>query len=155
MPGRCAELAIFVLFCEKREARSGLNPAAQRIPMPLTAHRISPGYLAEVYQEGSNRLRAGEAVQKMWARQAGLWKDDPEHARIIANRLGWIGVLDSMRAEAAALQDHLARDIKDPGGNHIVLPGKGGPSLAPEVFSLTFPAPSRGRFFLLDSPCPP
>ena len=121
--------------------------------MPLTAQRISPGYLAEVYQEESSRLRAGEAVQKMWARQAGLWKDDPEHARIIANRLGWIGVLDSMRAEAAALQD-LARDIRDSGVNDIVLLGMGGSSLAPEVFSLIFPAPSGRRFFVLDSTDP-
>ena len=122
--------------------------------MPLTVQRISPGYLAEAYQEESNRLRAGEALQKMWARQPGLWKDDPEHARIIANRLGWIGVLDSMRAEAAALQDHLARDIKDSGVNDIVLLGMGGSSLAPEVFSLIFPAPSGRRFFVLDSTDP-
>ena len=61
--------------------------------MPLTAQRISPGYLADVYHEELNRLRAGEAVQKLWAGQPGLWKDDSEHARTIANRLGWIGVL--------------------------------------------------------------
>ena len=78
--------------------------------MPLTVQRISPGLLADAYQEELTRLRAGEAIQKMWARQPGLWKDDPEHARVIANRLGWIGVLDSMRAEAPAIQD-LAREI--------------------------------------------
>src|SRR2546428_6430927 len=98
--------------------------------MPLTVQRISPGYLAEAYQEESNRLRAGEAVQKMWARQPGLWKDDPEHARIIANRLGWIGVLDSMRAEAAAPQG-LAPDIRGSRVHDIVLAGMGGPNLAP------------------------
>lgn len=121
--------------------------------MPLTVQRISPGCLAEVYLEESNRLRAGEAVQKMWARQPGLWKDDPEHARIIANRLGWIGVLDSMRAEANALQD-LARDVKNSGVRDLVLLGMGGSSLAPEVFSLIFPAPPGRRFFVLDSTDP-
>ena len=30
--------------------------------MPLTVQRISPGYLAEAYQEESNQLRAGEAL---------------------------------------------------------------------------------------------
>src|SRR6202047_4643764 len=90
--------------------------------MPLTAQRISPGYLADVYHEESNRLRAGEAVQKLWAGQPGLWKDDSGHARTIANRLGWIGVLDSMRAEAPALQE-LARDIRDSGESHLVLLG--------------------------------
>jgi Phosphoglucose isomerase len=121
--------------------------------MPPTAQRISPGYLADVYQEESNRLRAGEAVQKLWAGQPGLWKDDSEHARTIANRLGWIGVLDSMRAEAPALQD-LARDIRDSGVSDIVLLGMGGSSLGAEVFALTFPAPSAKRFFVLDSTDP-
>ena len=121
--------------------------------MPLTMQRISPGYLADVYREESNRLRAGEALQKMWARQPGLWKDDAEHARVIANRLGWIGVLDSMRAEAPALED-LARDMKESGVRDIVLLGMGGSSLAPEVFSLIFPAPSGMRFFVLDSTDP-
>ena len=121
--------------------------------MSLTTQTISPGYLADVYQEESNRLRAGEALQKMWARQPGLWKDDCEHARIITNRLGWIDVLDSMRAEATTLQD-LARDVKESGVRDIVLLGMGGSSLAPEVFSLIFPAPSGRRFFVLDSTDP-
>ena len=121
--------------------------------MPLTAQRISPGYLADVYQEESNRLRAGEAVRKLWAGQPGLWKDDSQHARTIANRLGWIGVLDSMRAEAPALQD-LPRDIRDSGVSDIVLLGMGGSSLGAEVFALTFPAPSAKRFSVLDSTDP-
>ena len=121
--------------------------------MPLTAQRISPGYLADVYQEESNRLRAGEAIQKMWARQPCLWKDDPEHARIIATRLGWIGVLDSMRGETTALQD-VAREIKDSGVRDIVLLGMGGSSLAPEVFSSSYPAPPGSRFLVLDSTDP-
>jgi glucose-6-phosphate isomerase len=119
----------------------------------LTAQRISPGYLADVCQEESNRLRAGEAVQKLWAGQPGLWKDDSGHARAIANRLGWIGVLDSMRAEAPALQD-FARDIKDSGVSDIVVLGMGGSSLGAEVFSLVFPAPPGRRFFVLDSTDP-
>lgn len=121
--------------------------------MALTSQRISPGYLAEAWQEECNRLRAGEALHKMWARQPSLWKDDAEHARIIANRLGWIGVLDSMRAETPALED-LARDVKESGIRDVVLLGMGGSSLAPEVFSRTFPAPSGQCFFVLDSTDP-
>jgi glucose-6-phosphate isomerase len=121
--------------------------------MPLTAQRISAGYLADVYQEEWNRLRSGEAVQKLWAGQPGLWKDDSEHARTIANRLGWIGVLDSMRAEAPALRDS-ARDIKDSEASDIVLLGMGGSSLGAEAFSLIFPAPQGRRFFVLDSTDP-
>jgi len=121
--------------------------------MPLTTQRIVSGYLADAFQEEMTRLRAGEAVQKMWARQASLWKDDPEHTRIISNRLGWMSVLDSMRAEVPALSD-LARGIDDSGLRDIVLLGMGGSSLAAEVFSLIFPAKPGRRFFVLDSTDP-
>ena len=60
---------------------------------------------------------------------------------------------ESMRAEAPAVRD-LARDVRESGVRDIVLLGMGGSSLAPEVFSLTFPAPSGQRFFVLDSTDP-
>jgi glucose-6-phosphate isomerase len=121
--------------------------------MPLTIQRVSPGLLIDAYGEESTRLRAGEAIHKIWARQPGLWKHDPQHARIISNRLGWISVLDPMRAETPALRD-LARDIDESGVRDIVLLGMGGSSLAPEVFSLIFPAQGGRRFFVLDSTDP-
>jgi glucose-6-phosphate isomerase len=122
--------------------------------MLLTVQRISAGLLTEGYHQELNRLSAGQAIQKMWSRQASLWKDDPEHARVIANRLGWIDVLDPMRAEAATLTG-LAREIIASGVRYIVLLGMGGSSLAPEVFSLIFPAPGGQRlFFVLDSTDP-
>jgi glucose-6-phosphate isomerase len=128
--------------------------------MPLTIQRVSPGLLIDAYGEESTRLRAGEAIHKIWARQPGLWKHDPQHARIISNRLGWIGVLDPMRTESPALRD-FARDIDESGVRDIVLLGMGGSSVAPEVFSLVFsqgsargPAQGRRRFFVLDSTDP-
>ena len=58
-----------------------------------------------------------------------------------------------MRAETPALRD-LARDIDESGVRDIVLLGMGGSSLAPEVFSLIFPAQGGRRFFVLDSTDP-
>ncbi len=121
--------------------------------MPLTIQRVSPGLLIDAYGEESTRLRAGEAIRKIWARQPGLWKHDPEHARVISNRLGWISVLDPMRAESPALRD-MARDIDESGVRDVVLLVMGGSSLAPEVFSLMFPAEGDRRFFVLDSTDP-
>ncbi len=121
--------------------------------MSLTTQRLAPGLLTDAYREEANRLRIGEALHKIWARQPSLWKDDAEHARIISNRLGWISVLDSMRAESPALQD-LARDIDESGVHDIVLLGMGGSSLAPEVFSLIFPSNGDRSFYVLDSTDP-
>jgi glucose-6-phosphate isomerase len=121
--------------------------------MPLSVQRISPGLLADAYQSELTRLRAADAIPKIWARQPGLWKDDSEHARAIANRLGWIGVLDFMRAETPAILD-FSRTISQSGVRDVVLLGMGGSSLAPEVFSLTFAAPDGRRLFVLDSTDP-
>ncbi len=121
--------------------------------MPLTVQRISPGLLADVYQEELTRLRAGDALQKCGPGSPAFGRMSAEHARVIANRLGWIGVLDSMRVEAPALQDR-AREIHESGLHDVVLLGMGGSSLAPEVFSLTFPAPAGRHFFVLDSTDP-
>src|SRR5712691_10320549 len=93
-------------------------------------------------------------MPQVWAKDASLWRADSSHAKVIANRLGWIGVLDKMRQESGELQE-VARKIRNSGVRNIVLLGMGGSSLAPEVFALTFAPPGAGcRFFVLDSTDP-
>jgi glucose-6-phosphate isomerase len=106
--------------------------------MALPAQRIVPGRLEQAYRQEWNRLSAAEAIPKMWSKQANLWKDDADHAKVIANRLGWIPVLDSARADSADLA-RFAAEVAANGLRDVVLLGMGGSSLAPEVFSLTFP----------------
>src|ERR1700690_1458077 len=106
--------------------------------MSVATQRIFPGRRQDAYQTEVNRLTAGEAIAKMWAKRPELWKDDPAHASVIANRLGWIEGLDTMRAESAAIAGFAAEAIAS-GVRDIVLLGMGGSSLAPEVFSLIFP----------------
>lgn len=99
-------------------------------------------------------MRAASAMQKIWSKDASLWRADAQHASVIANRLGWIGVLDAMAKEAGNLQQ-FARSVVEPETQNIVLLGMGGSSLAPEVFALTFPSARAGRrFFVLDSTDP-
>jgi glucose-6-phosphate isomerase len=120
----------------------------------LPTQRVSPGRLSAAYRQEVERLVAARAIGKMWSRQATLWKSDADHLRVISNRLGWIGVLETMHSEAAALAD-FSGEIRRADLRDIVLLGMGGSSLAPEVFSLTFPAPAGvRRFFILDSTDP-
>jgi len=115
---------------------------------------VSPGRLAAAYREEVARLLAADAIGKIWTKQPGLWKSDPNHARLVSNRLGWIDVLETMRSKAAALAE-FTEEIKQAKLTDVVLLGMGGSSLAPEVFSLTFPRPADGRrFFVLDSTDP-
>jgi glucose-6-phosphate isomerase len=61
--------------------------------------------------------------------------------------------VDQMRSEAADLTA-FADDAAAAGLDQIVLLGMGGSSLAPEVFSLLFPASGARRFFVLDTTDP-
>lgn len=122
--------------------------------MGLPTQQISAGRFASAYRDAVNRLQAGAAMQKIWSKDASLWQADAEHGRVIANRLGWIPVLDTMHQESANLSQ-FAQSAADAGVRDIVLLGMGGSSLAPEVFALTLPGTVKGRrFFVLDSTAP-
>jgi glucose-6-phosphate isomerase len=97
---------------------------------------------------------AAHAVEKLWERRADLWTSDAEQARIIANRLGWLGIAGAMRPQSEDLAA-FARAIVQEGFRDVVLLGMGGSSLAAEVFVLTFPKPAgTRRFFNLDTTDP-
>jgi glucose-6-phosphate isomerase/transaldolase/glucose-6-phosphate isomerase len=120
----------------------------------LPTQQISPGRFAAAHREAVNRLQAAAAMQKMFSKDASLWQADAQHARVIANRLGWIGVLDAMHQDAANLSQ-FAQSVAQAGLRDTVLLGMGGSSLAPEVFALTFASPAKDRrFFVLDSTDP-
>jgi glucose-6-phosphate isomerase len=115
--------------------------------------KIVPGRLAPAYETELGRLRAKQAIPRLWNREPGLWKDDAASAAVVANRLGWLSVVDQMRSEAAGMMA-FAEEVSAAGLRNIVLLGMGGSSLAPEVFSLLFPAVRGRRFFVIDSTDP-
>jgi glucose-6-phosphate isomerase len=122
--------------------------------LSLPEQAVSPGRFEKVYQAQLSQLKQAQAISKIWAHQPELWKRDAEHARVIGNRLGWIGVLDAMQAQAPAIEEFV-RGVLAAGLRNIVLLGMGGSSLAPEVYSLIFPPAADGRkFFVLDSTDP-
>lgn len=120
--------------------------------MSVPAQRIAAGRLERAFGDALARLAEAEAIARMWARRGELWREEPHHLEAIANRLGWIPVLDPMRAEAPRLAAWAAA-VRAAGLRDVVLLGMGGSSLAPEVFSRLFP-PAEGRFFVLDSTDP-
>ncbi|HEX6331719.1 MAG TPA: glucose-6-phosphate isomerase [Actinomycetota bacterium] len=71
------------------------------------------------------RIRAGDHT---------VWKDDPTE---IANRLGWLTVVEPMRERLGELES-FAAEVAEEGVGTAVLLGMGGSSLAPEVLMRTF-----------------
>ena len=87
------------------------------------------------------RLKKERFVERLWQKDAGLWKEDPAEQEQIRNALGWLDVVEKMRENAPELMG-FARQAAASGFSRVVHMGMGGSSLAPLVFQHLFePAP--------------
>lgn len=82
-------------------------------------------------------LARRQAIARIWAKDAALWKADPEHQKIIRNSLGWLTVMATVREHAANLAKFTV-EVGQAGFRHVLLLGMGGSSLCPDVLRLTF-----------------
>jgi glucose-6-phosphate isomerase len=68
-------------------------------------------------------------VDRIWERDHTVWRDDPTE---IVDRLGWLDVMEGMRARLPELEA-FAKEVVSDGLTTAVLLGMGGSSLAAEV----------------------
>src|SRR5689334_7313271 len=78
-----------------------------------------------------------KVAERIWARDASLWKTDDASIKIINNSLGWLTVADEMLDVVDELTE-FAESIRGRGFRHVMVCGMGGSSLCPEVLAQTF-----------------
>jgi glucose-6-phosphate isomerase/transaldolase/glucose-6-phosphate isomerase len=119
--------------------------------MTIEIDRSFSSDLQTLVVAGRARLDASHAVERLWALDHRLWKDNPTD---ITNRLGWLTIIEYMKDRTGELES-FAASAKKRGFRDVVLLGMGGSSLGPEVFRTTFGS-SRGfpRVWVLDSTVP-
>lgn len=86
------------------------------------------------------RLKTAEKekwVERIWKKDASLWKSEAEHQAIIKNALGWLTVPHMVHEHSGELDD-FAANVKRAGFKNVMLLGMGGSSLCVEVFRQTF-----------------
>jgi len=99
------------------------------------------------------RMRDENWVERLWAHDATLWKDDEKSQAFIRAFVGWLGVPETMRAHVDDL--HAFADEVKEAFDHVVLLGMGGSSLCPEVLWRSFgPQDDRPELIVLDSVLP-
>ena len=75
---------------------------------------------------------------RLWQKDPTLWKaDDPKHQAEIANRFGWLALVERMEARVAELEA-FAAEVRHDGFERALVCGMGGSSLAPEVLRRAF-----------------
>ena len=100
------------------------------------------------------RLDAEKFSARLWARDASLWKSEPEHQRIIEKSLGWLTAPKLMLERLEELQAFVD-EVRNQGYTHVVVLGMGGSSLCPDVCRATFgAAPGFLELHVLDSTVP-
>jgi len=98
----------------------------------------------------ADELDKGQFVQRLWAKDAGLWTDDEEVQRSVRNRLGWLDIVEGMLGECAPVA-RFGASVQKSDIEHVVLLGMGGSSLCPEVCAKVFGVQN---FLVLDSTVP-
>lgn len=103
----------------------------------MSRQSVSMGGCETAIENAIKKLESINAIKRLWAKDATLWKTEEAHTKIINNSLGWTTVARLMKERVGELND-FANEIKNAGFSHIMLLGMGGSSLCPEVFRRTF-----------------
>ena len=98
---------------------------------------FQPGPLTDRVNKALAVARDENVFERVWQKDASLWKSDPESVRVINNSLGWLTVADEMIGVADELIA-FADSIRSRGFRHVMICGMGGSSLCPEVLAKTF-----------------
>lgn len=87
-----------------------------------------------------NRLSSLEREhinERLWNRDATLWKDDRKSAEKISESLGWMDTPSRMTPVLPEIIE-LVRKVRSDGYSHVIVLGMGGNTLASLVFARTF-----------------
>jgi transaldolase/glucose-6-phosphate isomerase len=101
-----------------------------------TAPRAHLGSLDKAVDARMASMGKKNVVPRMWRKEHTVWKPHPTE---ISDRLGWLGVMDTMLEQVGELESFAKKAASD-GLRTAVLCGMGGSSLAPEVFARTYGA---------------
>jgi ribose 5-phosphate isomerase B len=107
---------------------------AATIEMEAQARSADEVFKLPIIQETMDALEGQDFLDRLWVKDASLWKGEPAAIR---NRLGWLTSPTIMRGHADDIKN-FADEIRRLQFTHVVLLGMGGSSLCGDVFNLTF-----------------
>jgi len=118
---------------------AGVNSATDRLAQRAKRAPHDDAYTPDAFARDVTvelgELDTDEVLEDIWAHDHTIWKDD---APQIAERLGWLGVVERMWDERKPIAEFGRRTRSSCDAKHVVLLGMGGSSLAAQTFSSVF-----------------
>src|SRR6266508_4274 len=118
---------------EQADRQPREEPAAAE-PAVRQDRRAPDALQSPLVEETLAFLESQDFLNRLWTKDATLWKGDPA---LVRNRLGWLTAPTIMRAHVEDLRT-FADEIRRLEFSQVVVLGMGGSSLSTEVFSHTF-----------------
>jgi glucose-6-phosphate isomerase len=110
---------------------------------PLNPQTLNLGPFEQATLERVDRMEKDRFSERLWQKDPGLWKDNPEDRKQIQNSLGWLNVAEVMQNRLHEILS-FAQEVREAGFRHVVHMGMGGSSLAPLIFERTFKPGDKG-----------
>ncbi len=126
---------------DRTETKRDSGPDAQSVASrlaekPLVA--VSLGDYAPAVNAALEEADRANVIERIWNRDASLWKQEEAHQKIIRNSLGWLTVPGEMLGVANDLMSFVAELSSTGEFRQAMVCGMGGSSLCPEVLRQTF-----------------
>jgi transaldolase / glucose-6-phosphate isomerase len=116
----------------------------------LPSQMLYPGKLAEAWRRERDNLAASHAVDRLWAKDATLWRGPEGQKQLVGGNLAWLDLPDQIGPYMPRVGELVAATKRD-GFQDVVLIAMGDSDLAAETLLHTAAAKRYRRFFLLDS----
>jgi transaldolase/glucose-6-phosphate isomerase len=119
----------------------------------LPRQGLYPGKLAQAWRRELDNLVAGDAVNRLWAKDATLWRAGERQKRLVGGNLAWLDLPEQVGPYMARVRE-LAEATKHERFQDIVFIAMGDCNLAAETLLNTSAEKRYRRLFLLDSTDP-
>ncbi len=97
---------------------------------------IRPGSAREGFEAALGKIGKDSMIERLWKKDASMWKSEESHQAVIRASLGWLSVASWMQRNLEDLERFAAEARKD--FDFVVLLGMGGSSLCAEVMKKSF-----------------
>jgi glucose-6-phosphate isomerase len=111
--------------------------AKQDSATAMPAVTASLGAYQAAVDAALSEAETSSVIQRIWNKDASLWKTEESHQKIIANSLGWLTVPRELLQVSHGLI-RFAENVRGADERHAMVCGMGGSSLCPEVLRQTF-----------------